>query len=82
MITARQILSARSLLRMSQEQLAFEAAIPLDDLRHIETGRKRLTSIYAAAIHTVLQQHDVEFDAEGRARVRPSHLRMAPYSYY
>jgi len=81
-VSARQIRAARVLTRMSQEKLAKEANIPLRTLMDIETGRRPPTPVFGAALKVALEKHGVEFMADDKVRLRPTHIKTDPYSYY
>ena len=81
MITAKQIRKARLLLRITQEQLAADAQVPLTILRNIETGRISLNRIYAATIKVALEGLGVEFKEDNSVRLRPAHIASTPFSW-
>lgn len=74
MITAKQIRNARLLARVTQEQLADEAAVPMPVLKNIETGRISLNQVYASALRIALEGFGVEFMAGDQVRLKPAHV--------
>lgn len=81
-ISAKQIRAARVLTRLSQDQLAREANVPLKMLMSIEAGRLAPSPIYGAAIKVALERHGIEFRPGDKVHRRPPHIKGDPYSYY
>ena len=80
-LTAKQIRNARLLARITQEQLAMEARVPLHILKNIETGRISLNRVYAAAIRIALEGYGVKFMSGDQVQFKPAHVGMSPYSW-
>ena len=81
-ISAKQIRAARVLTRLSQDQLAREANVPLKTLMSIEAGRLAPSPVYGAAIKVALERHGIEFRPSDKVHRRPPHIKGDPYSYY